>query len=404
MKKNKIAFLVPGLPEGIGGVPTVAEFILKLLKSKENYDVDIYSVAMSSVDAYSIRLLNPASWFRGIQSIQGEISGMKYTHFGTFLAEFEFQRYQPITKLTKIFNQYGLVQIIAGVPSWANIAKKCTVPLCLFTATLIKPERALLLPKLKGTKRIVTSIMTKIVELIEYSAIQRMNVIFCESYYTLEMLKLKTKHDKLVLGFPGIDSKYFTTGIQYNDKGYILSVGRFSDPRKNVRMLFDAYKKAQEKNIALPVLKLVGSIGPVQSDMEYAKALGISGCVEVHAAVTNTQLRDFYQNASLFILPSNEEGLGIVIAEAMACGLPVISTDCGGPSTVILNKVTGLLTNVGDSTAMADAIIVLMRDAVQRKKMGVEGRKRIEHLFSIEAAGKIYLQKYQELLGREKYA
>ena len=55
----------------------------------------------------------------------------------------------------------------------------------------------------------------------------------------------------------------------------------------------------------------------------------------------------------MFLLSSNEEGLGLVIGEAMAAGLPVVSTRCGGPETFVVEGVTGYLTPVGDAQAMA---------------------------------------------------
>lgn len=66
-------------------------------------------------------------------------------------------------------------------------------------------------------------------------------------------------------------------------------------------------------------------------------------------------INTFYSDLNLFVLPSRYETFGIVLVEAMACGIPVIATRCGGPEDII-NDSTGLLTEIGDHTGLRDAI------------------------------------------------
>ena len=82
----------------------------------------------------------------------------------------------------------------------------------------------------------------------------------------------------------------------------------------------------------------------------------------------------------------------------MACGIPVISTDSGGPATLIDEHATGLMTPVGDADALADAMQTLLREPVRRRKMGEAGRQRAEQRFSLDVMGNLYLAKYDELL------
>ena len=83
--------------------------------------------------------------------------------------------------------------------------------------------------------------------------------------------------------------------------------------------------------------------------------------------------------ADIFVLSSHWEGFGNVIIEAMACGVPVISTRCScGPDEIVTDGVNGLLVPVGDIEAMAEAILKLLEDKPLRKRLAEAGRRRAE--------------------------
>jgi glycosyltransferase involved in cell wall biosynthesis len=93
---------------------------------------------------------------------------------------------------------------------------------------------------------------------------------------------------------------------------------------------------------------------------------------------------EILSSADVFVLSSRWEGFGNVIIEAMACGVPVISTDCPyGPNEIITHGVNGLLVPVGDVQAMAEAIVTLLRDRALRTSLAEAGRKRAQD-FSVD--------------------
>ena len=83
-----------------------------------------------------------------------------------------------------------------------------------------------------------------------------------------------------------------------------------------------------------------------------------------------------YLNSSIFVLSSRYEGFGLVLVEAMACGLPVISFDCPcGPKDIIADGKEGLLIESGNVTAMAHGLMTLINDADMRRSMSEAARK-----------------------------
>jgi glycosyltransferase involved in cell wall biosynthesis len=105
------------------------------------------------------------------------------------------------------------------------------------------------------------------------------------------------------------------------------------------------------------------------------------------------------RNTDVLICSSLFETFGMVVLEAMACAVPVVSTNIGGPSETVLDGITGYLVPPRDSSALADWVIRLLESRTLRENMGLSGRRRVEEHFSLSLCVARVEQVYCDLLG-----
>jgi glycosyltransferase involved in cell wall biosynthesis len=150
--------------------------------------------------------------------------------------------------------------------------------------------------------------------------------------------------------------------------GEIVCVGRL-DEKKGQRYLIDACQILHERGINVHCYVVGG--GPDEPSLKaQAEREGLSGVITFTGAVTSDEVARRLREASVFVLPSvvttsgNAEGIPVALMEAMAAGLPVISTTTTGIPELIEDGVSGLLVPPRDAAALADAIERLLADSV----------------------------------------
>ena len=105
-----------------------------------------------------------------------------------------------------------------------------------------------------------------------------------------------------------------------------------------------------------------------------------------------------YINSSILVQPSRTEGFGLVLVEAMACGLPVISFDCeNGPRSIITEGEDGFLISTFNVESFADRLVQLMNDDKLRKTMGEKGQRKSQY-YQIDTVGNQWKQLFDELM------
>jgi glycosyltransferase involved in cell wall biosynthesis len=394
----RVALLVPEFHVA-GGVTGVGLFLRDVLKDTERYTPDVISLAQGAWDPAGSQLARPSTWTRGVQVEERTWDGIPYRHVGARWSEFEFQRYRPRPVLTNLLREYDLVQIVAGTPVWGHVSKYVNVPVALQVATLTKVERNGQAGDTSPLRRVWSAGMTQVVAQMEARVPPLVDAIFVENTWMYEHYREEAGDEIVHFAPPGIDTTVFHPAQRADRRGnYILSVGRLGDTRKNVSLLFRAYHRLTQSETDVPKLILAGLSSPPSHAWRLAQELGIRDRIEMHENVPKDELARLYRHARLFVLSSNEEGLGLVLAEAMASGTPVVSTDCGGPSTLIEEEKSGFLVPIGDEESLADRMGLLLSDPEKGQSMGREGRRRIEEEFSVEAAGERFLRVYDQLL------
>ncbi len=150
------------------------------------------------------------------------------------------------------------------------------------------------------------------------------------------------------------------------NRSWLVAMGRLTF-QKGFDNLLQAFKLIAPQHPDWHLL-ILGE-GELQAELEHMRcSLGLVQQVSFLGLVQNPF--DILKQAQLFVLSSRFEGFGNVVVEALACGLPVVATDCpSGPSEIVRNGIDGLLVPNEDINALAAALHQLMTDCTTREKM-----------------------------------
>jgi glycosyltransferase involved in cell wall biosynthesis len=181
----------------------------------------------------------------------------------------------------------------------------------------------------------------------------------------------------------------------------LLGVGRLSE-QKGFRYLVEALPFVL-KEVPETRLLLIGE-GPEREQLvRLVKDLGLEGSVEFRGALPHRLLADCYRASDIVLLPSirtergEEEGLGLVLAEAMASGVPVIGTRTGGIPSIIEDGITGLLVPERNPKALAEGVLRLLSDATLRERVIQGGMARVRERFDWERIAQGFDRIYREV-------
>ncbi|MBO0858598.1 MAG: glycosyltransferase family 4 protein [Chloracidobacterium sp.] len=170
----------------------------------------------------------------------------------------------------------------------------------------------------------------------------------------------------------------------------LLSVGRLVE-KKGFPTLIEACRMLKDRGYRF-FCQIIGAPGPCASQVaSLIRDMKLEDIVELRPAITQEELGDVYRQATLFVLPcqiadnNDRDGIPNVLVEAMASGVPVVSTDVSGIPELIDSGVNGLLAPQKDARALADAVARLLDAPDLRRVIGGQAREKVCRLFDAES-------------------
>ena len=214
---------------------------------------------------------------------------------------------------------------------------------------------------------------------------------------TKELVNLGIPKNRIVYLPNSVDTNFFKPG-NHKEENLLLYVGRISE-LKGLHILIKALQFLK-KSVHLVI------IGPPDWNSNYYQNLlkliekeNRKGKhkIEYLGAMEQGEIVNWYQRASLLILPSFAEGFPVTVLESLSCQTPVVATPVGGIPEIIKNHKTGMLVPPGNIIQLAEAIDYMLENENVRLKMAREGLKLVKEKYSLENACKRLCSLYEQI-------
>ncbi len=185
-----------------------------------------------------------------------------------------------------------------------------------------------------------------------------------------------------------------------NDRTIILFLSRIN-PVKGVELLLQAFQELIRENDHLRlVIAGEGEGAYVQDLKNQAEQLGLQNAVSWVGFVDGERKSALWTGADIFVLPSYSENFGVVLVEAMAAGVPIVTTDGVALHDVVLKTSAGLVVPTNAVDPLVDALRQLVNDPYERQAMGARGRQAAVDYFSLDQVGRKLYETYSRILAR----
>ena len=208
-------------------------------------------------------------------------------------------------------------------------------------------------------------------------------VVTISDYNRRFLMSAGTPVEKIAVVRCGLDFREFVVNdARTPQPGMLVSIGRL-DPIKGFAYLIEASRILAERGASFSC-SIIGD-GPLRAQLEQQiRSYGLSERVHLLGALSQVQVREVLSQAEVFVLPSvqtedgNQDGIPVALMEAMALGLPVISTAVSGIPELVCDRESGLLAPPRNVVALVDVITQLLTDATLRERLSREGRARVQ--------------------------
>lgn len=368
------------LPPFTGGVPAKTRWLCEHL-GRRGHVVTLAYYATFGHDSD----LNAPLWRMAIGARPGVrtgscFDGVRTVAVGCWLPELEFPYYLPSNRWRDLIQAHDRHIAVGGTPlisyplAAAGIAH---LTWCASNTSGDRTDRVRAMPRLRRTfdRLFIAPQLGR----MERRILRGSGSIFGVSRYTAKALNAARSVDRIGYLPVPVDIATLVPPETPPRPGVVGFAGRLNDPRKNVVDLLQAVHLARRAGADIRAILTGDEPGlELRNAVEH---LGLSSHVEFLGAAPRDRLRQFYRDIDIFAIPSRQEGLCIAGIEALACGVPVVATRCGGPEDYVHPGETGLLVGF-DPGEMADAFIAIAHNRPLRNRMSANARALSEREYS----------------------
>jgi len=219
------------------------------------------------------------------------------------------------------------------------------------------------------------------------------------------LIKLGAPADRMAVHRVGIDVSKFRYKVRKGtpDLLRIVTTARFTE-KKGIRYAVEAVAKAMQREPGLQIqYDIVGEGELLEEIRELIASLGLTASIKLHGAKSHSEVRILLDETDIFMLPSvtasdgDQEGIPVALMEAMAAGIPVVTTKHSGIPELVEDGVSGYLSPEKDSDSLAESIFKLVDNPDKWAELGAAGRAKVEREFNLQTQNDRLVELYHAL-------
>ena len=373
-----------------GGVPAMTACVARMLEELDIEPVFAWYAPWSTHPTLSVPLHAVPSGRKPGQMQRRAYGNHEGHGLGAWLPELEFTHYLPRRAWRQLVAGCDLHLSVTGNPLCATPFARLGIPFLAWVATPWQDDRVDRVKRFSQPRRLLDrSLNGPVLRRLERQVLQapRGRILALSGYTATALAAIARRPMDGVMRMP-VNPAIFSPAPERLVPWRIGFAGRYADPRKQITLLLEAVARlvAQGRPVQL-VLAGEQDVHRLQGPLA---AMGLEGRVQCHPCLGPSALAELLQGLDLFVIPSHQEGLCIAALEAMACGVPVVSTRCGGPEDYVIDGCTGQLV-VSEPAAMAAAIVAICADRDHRDSLSAAALAWVRQQASPEAARRTFL-------------
>lgn len=388
LPRRRPRVLIASIGPSGGGVQSMRQFAIDVLRAHGLEPVLAHYEPWSltprlSVPSYHLLQRTPG---HEVRLAHGDVE----THaIGAWLPELEFTHYWPTAHWRRVIESCEAWLVVSGNVLAADAIHRLGRPWLGWVATDWAGDRRDRVARFPWARRQLDRwVNAPVLRRRERALLTAGSILPLSEYTRAALANLAPAiASQPTLPVP-VDAEELTPVPEARVAGRIGFLGRYDDPRKNIELLISAMAVLLSRGRSVELV-LIGGRADEAIQARIA-ACGISGVTRLHERIPRADMKKTLQSLDVFVLPSHQEGLCIAALEAMACGVPVVSTRCGGPEEFVIPGETGELVGF-DASEMADAIDRVLANRSRRDRMGAAARHLVTTRFSRVQAEAVFL-------------